>query len=94
MEKSVCRKDGESRKRLPWLPQFDRLLIAGIKHGPATKKDVINRILHLAPQWTRGDCWQRIRLTFAVTTSNLAGGGHSDVEVFSKLARANPETNE
>ena len=73
MEKSACRKDGESRKRLPWLPQFDRLLIAGIKHGPATKKDVINRILHLAPQWTRGDCWQRIR--YLRKTAQIAGAG-------------------
>ena len=61
MEKSVCKKDGASRKKLRWLPQVDRLLIAGIKHGPATKKEVISKILQLAPQWTRGDCWQRIR---------------------------------
>jgi hypothetical protein len=25
------------------------------------KKEAINRILDLAPQWTRGDCWKRIR---------------------------------
>lgn len=61
MEKSVCKKDGASRKKSRWLPEFDRLLIAGIKHGPPTKKEVISKILHLAPQWTRGDCWSRIR---------------------------------
>ena len=31
------------------VPEFDRLLIAGIKHGPAMKKEAINRVLRLAP---------------------------------------------
>jgi hypothetical protein len=61
MQKSVCKKDRQSDKKLRWLPEFDRLLIAGIKHGPAMKREAINRILDLAPQWTRGDCWKRIR---------------------------------
>jgi hypothetical protein len=43
------------------LAAIDRLLIAGIKHGPAKKREAINRILELVPDWTRGDCWQRIR---------------------------------
>ena len=43
MRKSVCVKDDKSNKTLPWLPEFDRLLIAGIKHGPAMKKDAINQ---------------------------------------------------
>ena len=43
------------------LAAIDQLLIAGIKHGPAKKRDAINRILELVPEWTRGDCWQRIR---------------------------------
>ena len=43
------------------LAAIDQLLIAGIKHGPAKKRDAINRILELVPGWTRGDCWQRIR---------------------------------
>ncbi len=61
MRKSVCVKDDKSNKTLPWLPEFDRLLIAGIKHGPAMKKEAINKILQLAPHWTRGDCWRRIK---------------------------------
>ena len=43
------------------LAAIDRLLIAGIKQGPAKKREAINRILELVPEWTRGDCWQRIR---------------------------------
>ena len=43
------------------LAAIDQLLIAGIKLGPAKKRDAINRVLELVPQWTRGDCWQRIK---------------------------------
>ena len=39
MQKSVSENDDKSHKRSPWLPQFDRLLLAGIKHGPAVKRD-------------------------------------------------------
>ena len=61
MRKSVCVKDDKSNKTFPWLPEFDRLLIAGIKHGPTIKKEAINKVLQLAPHLTRGDCWQRIK---------------------------------
>src|SRR5271165_1135506 len=61
MRKSVSERDDKSNKKLPWLPEFDRLLLAGIKQGPAKKRDAINRILELVPGWTRGDCWWRIK---------------------------------
>ena len=40
---------------------IDQLLIAGINLGPAKKRDAINRVLELFPEWTRGDCWWRIK---------------------------------
>ena len=43
------------------LAAIDQLLIAGIRQGPVKKREAINRILELVPQWNRGDCWQRIR---------------------------------
>ena len=43
------------------LAAIDQLLIAGIKLGPAKKRDAINRVLQLVPEWTRGDCWHRIK---------------------------------
>ncbi len=43
------------------LPAIDQLLIAGIKLGPHKKHEAINKILHLVPEWKRGDCWRRIR---------------------------------
>jgi hypothetical protein len=44
-----------------WLPELDRLLIVGMKHGRAAKRDAIDKLLRLAPQLTRGDCWRRLR---------------------------------
>jgi hypothetical protein len=43
------------------LPELDRLLIVGMKHGGAAKRDAIDKLLRLAPQLTRGDCWRRLR---------------------------------
>lgn len=43
------------------LPAIDQLLVAGIKLGPTKKHEAINKILHLVPEWKRGDCWRRIR---------------------------------
>jgi hypothetical protein len=43
------------------LAAIDQLLIAGIKLGPAKKREAINRVLELVPQWKRGDCWRRIK---------------------------------
>lgn len=50
-----------TRKCSRQLAAIDQMLVAGIKQGPAKKRDAINRILELAPEWSRGDCWQRIR---------------------------------
>jgi hypothetical protein len=55
------------------LPAIDQLLIAGIKLGPHKKHEAINKILHLVPEWKRGDCWRRIRQlrkTAALATLN------------------------
>jgi hypothetical protein len=47
--------------RFAWLPELDRLLIIGMKHGRAAKRDAIDKLLRLAPELTRGDCWRRLR---------------------------------
>ena len=54
------------------LAAIDQLLVAGIKQGPVKKNDAINKILEFVPDWTRGDCWQRIR-HLRKTTTELAG---------------------
>jgi hypothetical protein len=69
--------------KLGWLPELDRLLIAGMKHGTAQKKDAINKILRLVPKWTRRDCWHRIR--HLRKTSELAG--HATAHLRAKIDR-------
>src|SRR6516165_5307905 len=40
---------------------IDQLLMAGMKLGPVKKREAINKVLELVPDWTRSDCWNRIR---------------------------------
>src|SRR5208337_4279366 len=56
--------DASRRKANPdgkRLAAIDQLLMAAIKLGPGKKRAAINKVLALVPEWTRGDCWQRIR---------------------------------
>src|SRR5208282_4603347 len=56
--------DASRRKANPdgkRLAAIDQLLMAAIKLGPGKKRAAINKVLELVPDWTRGDCWQRIR---------------------------------
>lgn len=43
------------------LPAINRLLSAGMKLGRAGKHNAIDKVLQLVPEWTRGQCWQRMR---------------------------------
>jgi hypothetical protein len=54
-------KADRAKSNAKLLPAIDRLLIAGIKIGPAGKSAAINKVLQLVPEWTRGDCWRRLR---------------------------------
>jgi hypothetical protein len=44
-----------------FLPAIDRVLITGLKLGSEGKREAINKVLQLVPEWKRGDCWRRIR---------------------------------
>jgi len=65
-------------KEIRRLAAIDQLLIAGIKQGSAKKRQAINRILELVPQWNRGDCWQRIR--YLRKTAQVAPVGRRGTE--------------
>ena len=77
MRKSVCVKDDKSNKTLPWLPEFDRLLIAGIKHGPAMKKEAINKILH----------WHLTGLAETVGSASKSCGGPPNARLLRSATR-------
>jgi hypothetical protein len=61
MRTTFKEKHNKPEEKFRWLPELHRLLIAGIKHGPAEEGNAINRILQLVPQRNRADCWRRIR---------------------------------
>ena len=68
-------KGNRTNKRLA---AIDQLLTAGIKQGPAKKREAINRILELVPEWRRGDCWHRIRHLRKATELAALEGSHPD----------------
>ena len=41
-----------------FLPFIDKLLIAGRKPAQQEKVKPINKVVHLVPEWKRGDCWR------------------------------------
>lgn len=50
------------RLSFPWLPQIDRILLVGMKHGSRGIRAATNKVLSLRAGFTRGDCWKRLRL--------------------------------
>ena len=61
MSASPAVRNPSSKIHPRFLPPIDRVLIAGMKLGPAGKHEAIKRVLRLVPEWKRGDCWRRIR---------------------------------
>lgn len=61
---------GSHRRAGAWLPEIDRILIVGMKHGPQGIREATNKVLALRAGLTRADCWKRLR-------SLRASGNHS-----------------
>jgi hypothetical protein len=61
MPDALARKDDCARIASERLAVIDCLLIEGIRIGSASKRRAINKVLRDFPEFTRGDCWQRIR---------------------------------
>src|SRR5271166_5628230 len=61
MANTPVQRNKPSKITFRWLPELERLLLIGMKQGPAAKQDAIDKVLQLVPELTRGKCWQRIR---------------------------------
>ena len=61
MSASSAGRNVQSKINPRFLPVIDRVLITGLKLGPPGKREAINKVLQLVPEWKRGDCWRRIR---------------------------------
>lgn len=44
-----------------WLPEMDRVLLVGMKHGREGVREATTRVLSLRAGFTRADCWKRLR---------------------------------
>ncbi len=90
---AVSSAPGQKRnKAAKRLAAIDQLLIAGIKQGPAKKREAINRILELVPDWRRGDCWHRIRHLRKATGLAALEGSHPDKGKRSAATVAHPQS--
>jgi hypothetical protein len=49
------------KRSVAWLPEIDRILIVGMKHGSQGIREATNRVLALRAGLTRADCWKRLR---------------------------------
>jgi hypothetical protein len=49
------------KRVVAWLPEMDRILIVGMKHGPQGIREATSKVLALRTGLTRADCWKRLR---------------------------------
>jgi hypothetical protein len=72
MSNAIGPKENRTQIASDRLAAIDCLLTEGIEIGPASKRRAINKVLRDFPEFTRGDCWQRIRhLRRAPQVANL-----------------------
>src|SRR5579864_1721022 len=50
------------KRTVAWLPEMDRILIVGMKHGAPGIREATNKVLALRAGLTRADCWKRLRV--------------------------------
>jgi len=62
MESGLGAHAGGSNRVVAWLPEIDRILIVGMKHGPQGIREATNKVLALRAGLTRADCWKRLRV--------------------------------
>jgi hypothetical protein len=66
--------DGQrTARKSAWLPQMDRLLLAGMKHGPEGIRLARKQLRQLVPTLTPGEIWKRMR-----NLREIGSNGHRD----------------
>ena len=62
MESALSAHASGNKRVVAWLPEMDRILIVGMKHGSQGIREATNKVLALRAGMTRADCWKRLRL--------------------------------
>jgi hypothetical protein len=60
MDGAIVQPDSGQNSRI-WLPEIDRILLVGMKHGLRGVREATKRVLLLRSGFTRADCWKRLR---------------------------------
>src|SRR5579872_4380322 len=68
-----------------WLPEIDRILLVGMKHGPQGVREATSRVLSLRAGLTRADCWKRLRFLRENGNGNHPAPRHWPIEVMDLL---------
>lgn len=50
-----------NKRPAAWLPEIDRILLVGMKHGRRGIHEATNSVVALRAGFTRSDCWKRLR---------------------------------
>src|SRR5258708_4475447 len=61
MERARDPHVGGHKRSVAWLPEIDRILIVGMKHGPQGVREATSKVVSLRSGLTRADCWKRLR---------------------------------
>ena len=88
--RNVGRKENCTKITSGQAVAIDRLLLEGMKAGPTVKRRAINKVLREVPEFTRGDCWQRIRYlrrTLKVATVHALSQRNGEL----RSSKADPE---
>jgi hypothetical protein len=62
MKRALSAYASGNKRVVAWLPEMDRILIVGMKHGSQGIREATNKVLALRAGMTRADCWKRLRL--------------------------------
>jgi hypothetical protein len=62
MERALSAHASGNKRVVAWLPEIDRILIVGMKHGPQGIREATSKVLALRAGLTRADCWKRLRV--------------------------------
>jgi hypothetical protein len=62
MESALSAHASGNKRVVAWLPEMDRILIVGMKHGPQGIREATSKVLALRAGMTRADCWKRLRV--------------------------------
>lgn len=62
MERALGAHASGNKRVAAWLPEMDRILIVGMKHGAPGIREATNKVLALRAGLTRADCWKRLRV--------------------------------